>query len=81
MWMTIQPACGYFHPGPCRVTDAGSGTNSVAVVQVAVQSGGRLGFRLLILERPAYAQFLRDPFAVSDRFPPDWSASGLLPAR
>jgi len=56
------------------------GTNSVAVVQVADQSGGRLGYRLLILERPAYAQFLRDPFAVSDRFPPDWSAQGHLPA-
>jgi hypothetical protein len=56
------------------------GLASVAVVQVADQPGGGIGFRVLVLERAVYTQYLRDPFTVSDRFPPDWAASGLLPA-
>jgi hypothetical protein len=56
------------------------GADSVAVVQAGDLPGERLAFRLLVLPRLAYAQFLRDPFAVSDHFPPDWGATGLLPA-
>jgi hypothetical protein len=55
------------------------GPASVAVVQVADQPGGGLGFRVLVLPRQVYTRFYRDPFAVSDCFPPDWAASGLLP--
>jgi hypothetical protein len=56
------------------------GPASAAVVQVADQPGGGLGFRVLILDRAIYIEFFRDPFAVSDRFPPDWRAGGLLPS-
>ncbi len=56
------------------------GGGFVAVVQVTAVKQRQLAFRLLIIERAAYNGFLRDPFAISDRFPPDWGATGLLPA-
>lgn len=56
------------------------GPAHVAVVQVADHPGGGLQFRLLVLPRTFYRDWVRDPFAVDDRFPPDWSASGPLPA-
>jgi hypothetical protein len=54
--------------------------NCVAVVQVADLPDGRLGFRMLFVPRRLYSDFIRDPFAVSDRFPPDWTVQGSLPA-
>lgn len=51
----------------------------VAVAQVAEVAQGRLVFRLLLLPRSLYVRQIRDPFAVSDRFPPQWNASGPLP--
>ncbi len=57
------------------------GRTHVAVVQVAdlPGPGQPLGFRFLILARKLY-EALGDPFAVSDRFPPDWAARGTLPS-
>src|SRR5262245_38635682 len=60
------------------------GEGHVAVVQVAdLESAGPgqlapLGFRVLVLPRPAYQRYLGDPFAVADRFPPSWHAAGAL---
>jgi hypothetical protein len=56
------------------------GRDAVAVVRVEDRpgSGDPLGFRLLVLARDLY-RHLGDPFAVSDRYPADWSASGRLP--
>ncbi|MFL5339553.1 MAG: hypothetical protein ACJ8F7_05230 [Gemmataceae bacterium] len=54
------------------------GPRHVAVVQVADRPGG-LGFRVLALPRVFYAGWIGDPFLVSERFPPDWSAKGELP--
>ena len=56
------------------------GKAHVAVVTVADRpgSGDPLAFRFLLLSRELYA-FLGDPFAVADRYPPNWSASGTLP--
>jgi hypothetical protein len=65
------------------------GRSHVAVVQVAdlvptaLDSVSRpsevaLGFRFLILGRALY-EALGDPFAVADRFPPNWFAAGTLP--
>lgn len=56
-----------------------------AVVQVADLAGYSstdaadppLGFRFLFLGKPLY-EALGDPFAIADRFPPDWSARGTL---
>lgn len=58
------------------------GRSHVAVVQVADQPSGSdreagLGFRFLILTRNLYDS-LGDPFAIDDRFPPDWSVRGQL---
>ena len=53
------------------------GRKHVAVVRVEDRSGGALGFRFLVLARELY-QHLGDPFAISDRYPPDWTASGAL---
>lgn len=50
----------------------------VAVVQVADRPGNALGFRFLVLTRRLY-EAIGDPFLIADRFPPDWSARGLLP--
>lgn len=53
------------------------GKAHVAVVQVADRPGG-LALRFLVLAADLY-RHLGDPFAVADRFPPDWSATGALP--
>ena len=55
------------------------GKAHVAVVQVADRGGGGLGLRFLVLAADLY-RHLGDPFAVADRFPPDWAATGTLPA-
>lgn len=51
----------------------------VAIVQVAEQAGGRLGFHFLVLPRDAYQGFGGDPFALAERAPADWQARGDLP--
>jgi hypothetical protein len=69
---------------PAAVFAQPLGKEHVAVVQVADLEGegpGRpapLGFRVLVLPRAAYARYLGDPFAVADRFPPDWRPAGAL---
>jgi hypothetical protein len=61
------------------------GKDLVAVVQVAdlgFDAAGRaamLGFRLLVMARRFYSQWIGDPFLVADRFPPIWHARGELP--
>ncbi len=52
------------------------GQKHVAVVRVEDRSGA-LGFRFLVLARDLY-RYLGDPFAISDRYPPDWTATGPL---
>jgi hypothetical protein len=52
----------------------------VAVVQAADLPDARLGFRMLFVPRHLYSDLIRDPFTVSDRFPPDWKAQGPLAA-
>ncbi|MBA4066120.1 MAG: hypothetical protein C0501_20860 [Isosphaera sp.] len=56
------------------------GRDAVAVVRVEDRPGpgDPLGFRVLVLSADLY-RHLGDPFAVSDRFPADWSVSGRLP--
>jgi hypothetical protein len=62
------------------------GRHHVAVVQAADQGSddtgrpGALAFRLLVLPRTAYAGLGGDPFLIADRFPPPWSARGVLPS-
>jgi hypothetical protein len=54
------------------------GRGHVAVVQVAdLPRSESLGFRFLVLNRRLY-EAIGDPFAVADRFPPDWSNRGPL---
>jgi hypothetical protein len=53
------------------------GRKFVAVVRVEDRPNGVLGFRFLVLARELYV-YLGDPFAISDRYPPDWRASGPL---
>jgi hypothetical protein len=53
------------------------GAKHVAVVRVEDRPAGLLGFRFLVLSRDLY-RYLGDPFAISDRYPPDWSAFGSL---
>jgi hypothetical protein len=53
------------------------GRKHVAVVRVEDRPNGSLGFRFLVLARELY-RHLGDPFAISDRYPPDWSATGPL---
>lgn len=55
------------------------GKTRVAVVNVADRPDGSLGFRFLVMDRTLYGH-LGDPFAIADRFPPDWSAKGSLAA-
>jgi hypothetical protein len=50
----------------------------VAVVQAAEQASGGLAFRLLVLPRKSYAGWIGNPFAVADRYPPDWQTAGSL---
>ena len=54
------------------------GRKHVAVVQVSDRGGAGLALRFLVLHRDLY-RHLGDPFAVADRFPPDWAAVGPLP--
>jgi hypothetical protein len=56
------------------------GRRHVVVVQAADRPGpdAPLGFRFLVLGREVY-RHLGDPFAVADRFPPPWEATGTLP--
>ena len=59
------------------------GAEHVAIVQVAdLETEGLppMGFRVLVLPRRAYNQFLGDPFAVADCFPPDWHPPAALEA-
>jgi hypothetical protein len=49
------------------------GPSLVAIVQVLWPR-----FRVLVLGRELYRQ-LHDPFAIAERFPPDWEARGSLP--
>lgn len=53
------------------------GRAHVAVVRVEDRPGGALGFRFLVLARELY-KFLGDPFAVAERYPPNWNATGPL---
>jgi hypothetical protein len=53
------------------------GKKHVAVVRVEDRPAHSLGFRFLVLARELY-QHLGDPFAIADRYPPDWTASGRL---
>jgi hypothetical protein len=53
------------------------GAAHVAVVRVEDRPGGFLGFRFLILAQELY-RYLGDPFAIADRYPPNWLASGPL---
>lgn len=59
------------------------GKSHVAVVQIADRPGSDaadppLGFRFLVMARKLY-DALGDPFAIADRFPPDWTRTGTLP--
>lgn len=54
------------------------GRSQVAVVQVADRPDGSLAFRFLVLSAELY-RHLGDPFAIADRYPPDWNARGSLP--
>jgi hypothetical protein len=53
------------------------GRKHVAIVRVEDRPGGALGFRFLVLARELY-KHLGDPFAISDRYPADWSVTGPL---
>jgi hypothetical protein len=56
------------------------GKAHVAVVRAEDQPGpgDMLAFRFLVLTRELY-RHLGDPFAISDRYPPEWNATGTLP--
>lgn len=54
------------------------GTARVAAVRVEDRPGGALAFRFLVLARDLY-QHLGDPFAISDRYPPNFDTVGPLP--
>lgn len=80
---TIVTRFGRRPPGvrvPAALFAVPVGRSHVAVVQVADQpgAGDPLGFRFLLLTRRLY-EAIGDPFLVSDRFPPDWSARGPRP--
>ena len=53
------------------------GATHVATVRVE-DRGDALGFYFLILARELY-RHLGDPFAIADRYPPNWTATGILP--
>jgi hypothetical protein len=81
-----------FGPRPPGVACPGAvfgcplGDDYVGVVQVTDMpgDGSALGFRFLLFYASDYTRdgylYLGDPFAVADRFPPDWSGKGDLPA-
>jgi hypothetical protein len=52
--------------------------NHTAVIQLA-DDGTALAFRLLVLNRKLF-EAISDPFAVGDKFPPNWFARGSLPS-
>ncbi|MBA4187854.1 MAG: hypothetical protein C0467_07535 [Planctomycetaceae bacterium] len=56
------------------------GKAHVAVVRAEDRpgSGDVIGFRFLLLSRDLY-RHLGDPFAISDRYPVNWNATGTLP--
>ena len=55
------------------------GSDRVAVVQVAgPPQFSSLRFRVLVLGRELYGN-LCDPFAIAERYPPNWEARGSLP--
>lgn len=56
------------------------GNDQVAIVHVEDRpgSGDPLGFRFLLLARELY-RHLGDPFAISDRYPVNWTVTGTLP--
>jgi len=56
------------------------GKQHIAVVRVEDRpgSGDPLGFRFLLLNRELY-RHLGDPFAISDRYPVNWTATGTIP--
>jgi len=56
------------------------GKRHVAVVRAEDRPGpgDTIAFRFLVLARDLY-RHLGDPFAISDRYPVDWHASGTLP--
>ncbi len=54
------------------------GKQHVAVVTVADQPSGAIGFRFLVLARELY-RHLGDPFAIADRYECAWTAGGTLP--
>jgi hypothetical protein len=56
------------------------GEDQIAIVQVAEQPAGTLGFHVLLVPRAAYRAFLGDPFPVADHFPAPWTATQTLPA-
>jgi hypothetical protein len=62
------------------------GPRHIAVVQAAdlgsddADRPGALGFRFLVLSRRDYTDLTGDPFLLAERFPPNWSARGDLPA-
>lgn len=62
---------------PAALAFLSFGKKHTTVVQYADQPGG-FGFRLMVLNRKL-SDAIADPFAVADRFPPDWSARGSLP--
>lgn len=61
------------------------GPRHVAVIQAADQGSddagrpGALAFRVLVVPVPLYRGLDADPFLISDRFPPDWQARGIVP--
>jgi hypothetical protein len=55
------------------------GEEQVAIVQVAEQPAGTLGFHVLMVPRAAYRDFLGDPFVVADHFEPPWTVTQTLP--
>lgn len=89
-WETgASAACVRFGRRPAGVACQGAvfacpvGKAHVAVVQVADLPAAAaetvpLGFRFLVFVRATY-EALGDPFAIADRFPPNWAARGSLP--
>src|SRR5262249_7477548 len=70
-------------PPPCaRAPGPGPGPAVRAAARAGAAAGrpGALGFPLLVLPQPLYADLGGDPFFVADHFPPPWAARGELPA-
>lgn len=53
----------------------------VIVVRVGRHSGasGDYRYHVLLVSRSAYREWIHEPFALLERFPPTWSTFGLLP--